>query len=256
MKPPSKRRVKPEFEHADIEVAGIQRVLLPAQLPKPDGWAIASHYLPCDASGGDFFGFQTRHAGELLLLVADVSGHGARAAVIMAMLRAWLESHQAFERETSHIAGDINGLFNRMEGLSVFVTGVFARIDLQTGSLRYVNCGHPYPRIVRANGSLDTLTGGHCLPLGIAADLGLESPGTSWLNAGDALVFHTDGITEAAAPDGARFDDSGLDAALRDGDDAEQIVARVLGALASFRLDAPRLDDECLLVVRRNIIPG
>ncbi|MBC7773328.1 MAG: serine/threonine-protein phosphatase [Pyrinomonadaceae bacterium] len=240
------------FEHSDLEVASIQRLLLPRQLPSLEGWDIASHYQPCDASGGDFYGFQTRMADHLQLLVADVSGHGARAAVVMAMLRAWLESHQAFELETANIAGDMNTLFNRIEGLGVFVTGVFANINLKDGSFRYINCGHPFPRIVRASGVLDVLRGGHCLPLGIADDLGLEGPGMNMLSPGDALVFYTDGIIEAASQTGARFEESGLDASVIKGGSSHEIVSRLLCSLTSFRQDAPRLDDECVLVVKRS----
>jgi phosphoserine phosphatase RsbU/P len=243
---------KAALEKSDLDVASIQKLLLPAELPKLDGWEMASHYQPCDASGGDFYGFQIRTPGRLLLLVADVSGHGARAAVIMAMLRAWLESHQAFEREAANIAGDINALFNRMDGLGVFVTGVFAGIDLKTGSFRYLNCGHPLPRIVRASGMLDTLRAGRCLPLGVAEDIGLESPGEDRLNPGDALVIYTDGITEAAASNGTRFDDPRLDASIIEGGGSHEIVSRVIRSLTAFRLDAPRLDDECMLVVRRS----
>lgn len=242
----------PPRDKSDLDVAGIQKLLLPAELPSPDGWDLASHYLPCDASGGDFFGFQIRTPGRLLLLVADVSGHGARAAVIMAMLRAWLESHHAFEREAANIAGDINSLFNRMGGLGVFVTGVFASVDLCAGSLRYINCGHPLPRVVRASGALDLLVSGHCLPLGVAEDIGLESPGDDKLAPGDALVIYTDGITEAADAGGNRFDDARLDASISGGGDSQVIVRRVIGSLSAFRLDAPRLDDECMLVVRRS----
>ncbi|MFT3684591.1 MAG: SpoIIE family protein phosphatase [Phycisphaerales bacterium] len=250
--PPTRSPDQTVFEHADLEVAAIQRALLPAKLPNLSGWTIASHYLPCDASGGDFYGFQDRNTNELMLLVADVSGHGARAAVIMAMLRAWLESHQAYKREAINIAHDINALFNRMDGLGVFVTGVFARIGIADGSFNYINCGHPYPRILRADGTLDLLTDGHCLPLGIAEDLGLEAPGHGTLNPGDTLVINTDGIPESAAPDGTRFEDARLNASLRAQGDATAIRNSTLRALAEFRQTAPRLDDECMLVIKRN----
>ena len=107
------------FEQADLEVASIQRLLLPAKLPTFQGWQLASHYQPCDASGGDFFGFQTRDKNRLLLLVADVSGHGARAAPreLHADLLARLSPPPNAQRRIplqQHVVGKHAGQFQRL----------------------------------------------------------------------------------------------------------------------------------------------
>ncbi len=240
-----------EFDKADREVAELQRLLLPERLPVVPGWDLASHYRPCDASGGDYYGFQRRTSDRLLMLVADVSGHGARAAIVMAMLRAWLCSHELLDRPTSNTATEINTLLLRIEGLGVFVTGVFVNIDLQDGSFRYINCGHPWPRIVRATGGVEHLRAGHCLPMGVCDDLGLAGPGTDVLVVGDSLVIHTDGISEARRGDGVMFDDQRLDEAIVGGGGAAATLDRLLASVAVFLGGAPQRDDECVLVVKR-----
>ncbi|MFO0784541.1 MAG: PP2C family protein-serine/threonine phosphatase [Phycisphaerales bacterium] len=241
----------PRDARAAIEVAEVQRVLLPAELPSHPNWALASHYEPCDASGGDFYGFQEGLDGELLMLVADVSGHGARAAVVMAMLRAWLEALRTFERAAEDVPTDINRLLCRVSELGVFATGVFVKLDRNSGAVRYVNCGHPLPRVIRAQGSVELLTGGRCLPLGVRDQLGLQEPGDVQLHPGDSLVIFTDGITEAPNAHAELFDDARLDAALLKGGTPCEMVHRVLTSVRDFRQGAAREDDECMLVVQR-----
>ena len=185
------------------------------------------------------------------MLVADVSGHGARAAVVMAMLRAWLEALRTLERGAAQMPVDINRLLCGMDGLGVFVTGFFVDLELETGVLSYINCGHPFARLVRANGSVEPLTGGHCLPLGVSEDLGVQHAGEAQLHSGDSLVIFTDGITEAPSAHAELFDDARLDAALLEGGTPDDMVGRVLEAVRGFRNGAARQDDECMLVVQR-----
>ncbi|CAA9430861.1 MAG: Serine phosphatase RsbU, regulator of sigma subunit, partial [uncultured Phycisphaerae bacterium] len=187
------------------ELAAIQRLLLPP-LPAIAGWDFRSHYRPCEEAGGDLYGSQPLPSGRTGFLVADVSGHGVRAAVVMAMLRAWLGSNKVLDRAgRGETPANINAMLLEVEGLGMFVTAVFVSLDPADGSFYYINCGHPSPRVRRADGRVVRLTDGRTIPLGVADDFGLDGQGVDRLGPGDCLVLFTDGIPEARDAGGDFF---------------------------------------------------
>lgn len=234
------------------ELAAIQRLLLPP-LPTIDGWDFRTHYRPCEEAGGDLYGSQPLPLNRTGFLIADVSGHGVRAAVVMAMLRAWLGSNKVLDQAgRGATPANINAMLLEVEGLGMFVTAVFVSLDPADGSFYYFNCGHPSPRIRRADGCVVSLTDGKTIPLGVADDLNLGPHGIDRLGPGDCLVLFTDGITEAQSADGDFFDDDRLDAAIGRGRCAGGIIDEVIGALEAFRGGVRQADDECVLVIHRN----
>lgn len=233
------------------ELAAIQRLLLP-RLPSIAGWDFRSHYRPCDEAGGDMYGSQVLPESRMGFMIADVSGHGVRAAVVMAMLRAWVGSHKVFGHVgRGAIATNVNAMLLEIEGLGMFVTAVFVSLDADDGTFRYINCGHPAPRLRRADGRVVALTEGRTIPLGVMDDLDLGEPGVGQLNPGDSLVLFTDGIAEARSADGDYFDDERIEAAIGRGRCAGGIVDEVIGTLEAFRGDVRQADDECVLVMHR-----
>ena len=234
------------------ELAAIQRLLLPP-LPAIAGWDFRSHYRPCEDAGGDLYGSQPLPSGRTGFLIADVSGHGVRAAVVMAMLRAWLGSNKVLDRAgRGETPANLNAMLLEVEGLGVFVTAVFVSLDPADGSFYYINCGHPPPRIRRADGRVVALTDGRSIPLGVTDDFTQEPQGFARLDAGDCLVLVTDGIPESRNAGGEFFDDDRLDAAIGRGRCAGGVIEEVVGALETFRGGARRADDECVLVIHRN----
>ena len=234
------------------ELAAIQRLLLPP-LPAIAGWDFRSHYRPCEAAGGDLYGSQPLPDNRTGFVIADVSGHGVRAAVVMAMLRAWLGSNKVLDRAgRGETPANINAMLLEVEGLGMFVTAVFVSLDPADGSFYYINCGHPSPRVRRADGRVVTLTDGKTIPLGVADDFSLNGQGIDRLGPGDCLVLFTDGIPEARSADGDFFDDDRLDAAIGRGRCAGGIIDEVVAALEAFRGGVPQADDECVLVIHRN----
>ncbi len=250
MQPTTRREMS---QQDSDDVAEVQRLLLPRELPELRGWTMAVQYTPCHSAGGDFYGFRPLPSGQLGVAVADVSGHGVRAAVIMAMLRAWLGAAQHFERPAVSVAEDLNTMLLELDGLTVFVTGVFFVLDPATGIARYINCGHPPARVRRANGSVETLTGGGTIPLGISAELRAEEAGVVELAPGDSLVLFTDGIVEASDAEGNQFDYDGLDRLLAStGGRADRTLSAILEAVTAHRGNQAQADDECVLVLSRN----
>ena len=234
------------------ELAAIQRLLLPP-LPTIAGWDFRSHYRPCEEAGGDLFGCQALPENKTGFMIADVSGHGVRAAVVMAMLRAWLGSHKVLDRAgRGETPANINAMLLEIEGLGMFVTAVFVSLDAADGSICYINCGHPPPRIRRADGRVVALTDGRTFPLGVTDDLDLGPHGVARLHPGDCLVLFTDGVAEARNADGDFFGDDSLDAAIGRGRCAGGIIKEVVRSLEAFRGGVRQADDECVLVIHRH----
>jgi phosphoserine phosphatase RsbU/P len=235
------------------EIASLQRLLLPPGLPKIPGYCVQVHYRPCEAAGGDFYGWGMNDGKTLGIGIADVAGHGYRAAVVMAMLRTWIAASRYFNRSGSLIADDLNRFFAEIGDLKTFVTMVLLRFDLETGTFSLRNCGHPFPRIRRRDGTVVSLDQGRGLPLGIAVDEPYEAEGRGQLHPGESLVLFTDGITESVGHDKTFFDDERLECAIAKCDGtAEGIVASIKHEVDSHRGSQRQRDDECILVIARD----
>ncbi|MDO9639246.1 MAG: fused response regulator/phosphatase [Pseudotabrizicola sp.] len=174
--------------------------------------------------GGDLAGFFELDACRVALYSLDVSGHGVASAMITARLAGYLsgadpDQNIALQRRPDGgfdalLPEEVAARFNRtlLQDLQVdqYFTMAYAQVDLCTGAVALVQAGHPYPRILRADGRIDRLgTGG--LPIGLLSDAVHERV-TAQLYPGDRLLLLTDGLTECPSPGGAELGDDGLDA--------------------------------------------
>ncbi|HYN68848.1 MAG TPA: PP2C family protein-serine/threonine phosphatase [Candidatus Eisenbacteria bacterium] len=234
----------------------IQRSLVQLATPAVEGWEVACDYRPARQIGGDFFdvfpvppGPDARH---LALVIADVSGKGISAALLMAFIRPVVRAAldrtndpvEALERTNRILVGE------RRTGL--FVTILAALLDLESGSLRIANAGHEAPLLVPAGrGRIRWLPDGGPL-IGAFPKLGLTESKVE-LGPGDQLVLYTDGVTDATDPGGRRFGDERLRAVVgrnRTGT-AEELVGAIDRSVTRFQGDADAADDLALLVLRR-----
>jgi serine phosphatase RsbU (regulator of sigma subunit) len=173
--------------------AEIQRSVLPRDAPRVPGCELYGESRSCEAVGGDYHDF---HWGgrELSLAVADVSGKGLGAAMLMAALRAAVHAHwhgvPLYEAATR-----INSTFFENVPSDRYATCFLGRFDPTSGKLTYVNAGHPPGLLVRANGRVELLTdGGPGIGLFGAASF---QGGTRTLARGDTVVAYSDGISES-----------------------------------------------------------
>ena len=246
-----------EAEKIAKEMGDLQRLLLPSEFPDVPGYSFAIHYVPCEAAGGDFYGWQKWDDGTLGIGVADVSGHGMRAAVVMAMVRAvdgGIQTSQPPARY--HSAGSWRFLCRGEQSPTTFITVVFLRLKPQSGEFTFRNCGHPSPKIRRRDGSVVAIHDGRVLPIGIMFEEADDvAPATGHLAPGEALVLYTDGVPDSGAEDGSFFDDERLDAAISNcAGDAESIVNSIATELLAHRGKRRQRDDECIVVIRRGLI--
>jgi len=237
-------------------VGEIQRSLLPADLPPIPGFELSAWYHTSARAGGDYYDFFPLDGGRWGLFIADVSGHGTPAAVLMAITHAIAHSQPGRHTPSCELLRYLNDTLARgyTRG-GTFVTAFYAVLDPAARTLTYARAGHNPPRLVRAAG-IEPLDRKGALPLGIL-DGQSYGEATVTLERGDLLLLYTDGITEAAAPardGGSRelFGVERLDRLLLDcgAASAEACVGRVRAEVAAFCDTAPPSDDQTLIAIR------
>ena len=233
-------------------VARVQQALLPGEIPKIPGLKIATSYLTSDEAGGDYYDFFRLPDGHWGMLIADVSGHGAAAATVMAMLHAILHGYEGPEFSPDAVLRYANRRLAASRIDSTFVTAFFGVYDPGTGRMEYARAGHNPPRLKRGDtGELVALDGASGLPLGIQDEYEIQT-GCVALGLQDTLVLYTDGITEAFNGSREQFGLGGLDEALAVcSGDPECAVDSVHKALYRHTGSLGRDDDQTIVAIRR-----
>jgi sigma-B regulation protein RsbU (phosphoserine phosphatase) len=235
------------------ELAEIQRSLLPDAPPRISNLDLAVHYAAVQQAGGDYYDFFRLPDGRLGILIADVSGHGTAAAMLMAITHAIAHLYSGPDASPGGLLEFLNRQLaaRYTTDAGIFVTAFYGIYDPATRELAYARAGHPPPRLRNCtNGDLLELRGQPGIPLGILPD---QRYGVSRvrLRPCDQLILYTDGITEASGPNGERFGADRLDRLLRHcHKDASALLRIVLRAVDRFTSGHPREDDRTLLVAK------
>ena len=229
----------------------VQTGLLPAAPPSLPGYDVAAVNLPTHAIGGDYYDYVPLGTGRLGVVVADVSGKGIPAALIMATFRAALRTEMKRQPDLSAVAAQLNEAVLEFRDASRFVTAVCCVLDTASGELRYVNCGHNPPLLLRAAGASEPLLLGGTA-LGLRAGESFEA-GTATLAPGDTLLLYTDGVVEPANGANAEFGIERLEATVRQSRErpASEALRAVIDATRAFSGRDGYDDDFTLVVVHR-----
>lgn len=231
--------------------AQIQKDLLPKQNPITENYDIAGLNIPCDQVGGDYYDFIPIDPRRLGVIIADVSGKGISASLLMASLRAALHVEIRPQLGLAEMAARLNDFVHRSAAVNRFITFFFCELDLETGRLRYINAGHNPPILLDARGGIARLEpGGFCL--GMFPSVVYEAREAS-LDVGDSVILYTDGITDSRDKDDREFGEERLIELVRQAGtrSAEKIVETVCGELSSFTAGAPAFDDMTLVILKR-----
>lgn len=241
----------------ELQVVGeIQRSLLPQTLPAIDGFELATHYVTSARAGGDYYDFFPLPNGCWGVFIADVSGHGTPAAVLMAITHAIAHAQPGSHTPPASLLTYLNAQLARLYTRDgTFVTAFYAVLDPKARTLTYSAAGHNPPRLARG-GRVLALDGAGALPLGIFDGQEYTQERVT-LEPGDVLLLYTDGLTEAMAPAaGGRspdlFGEGRLDAALLGAAErgAQACVDRVQESVAEFSHNAPPGDDRTTIAMR------
>ncbi|MBI1353293.1 MAG: SpoIIE family protein phosphatase [Acidobacteria bacterium] len=208
------QRAAEMLERELSQAAEIQRQCLPEKPPEMPGADLAAISRPCYTVGGDYYDFLPAKRGRLGLVVADVAGKGLSAALLMMNLQARVQVLAAELEDPSAVVARLNEMLLPVCPANRFVTLVFGFFDPSTGEMHYSNAGHEPPLLVRAAGGVETLAEGGPV-VGLLPNLQFAT-GRCTLTPGDALVFFSDGLTEARGPAGEEFGPERIAAAFRE----------------------------------------
>jgi sigma-B regulation protein RsbU (phosphoserine phosphatase) len=240
-----KERIERELELA----AAIQRQILPRDVPTVAGLEIAARNRPTRQVGGDYFDFFPLSGGRLAFLVADVSGKGVPAALLVSTVHAAVHLQIDDAKTVAELVGRIDRHLQKYAATRKFLTCFFGLFEPETGTLRYVSAGHNPALLRRGSGAVEQIkaTG---VPIGMF-------PNATWreesvvMEQGDLLCVYSDGITEALD---AADEEFGLErlSRLLTSDPPGKICDSVFDAVSGFAGEAPQYDDQTLLLLRRS----
>ena len=230
----------------------IQQHLFPKQAPIIDGFDIAGASSPAAATGGDYFDYLKTTDGQLVLAVADVSGHGAGPAMLMAETRAYL---RLLVRNRHHL-GDILVRANNMVGEDVgkdrFITMHLVKLDSKSKMIAHSSSGHTPGYIIGEKGEIKSKMKRTGIALGVTPDASYEVEGPLKLVKGDIIILLTDGLAETPNSEGELFgaqrviDELHRNRSLS----ASEIVNSVFKRVADFSQGAEQEDDYTMIVAK------
>jgi PAS domain S-box-containing protein len=247
----AKNAAETSRDRLDRELASagrMQQLLLPVSLPVHAGAEFVAHYRTSRHAGGDYYDVRQLDPHRFALVVADVSGHGASAAIVMAMIRAVLHSGDALD-DPAAVLRRLNDHFRYLWPTSMFATCTAAVLDVAERTLRVASAGHPPPVLVR-NGRARELAVVNA-PLLFFDELGSIECLDEALDGGDRIVFYTDGVTERQAADDSIYDVPRLlDVLSRHGHrDVATMLEYLVRDLDTFGGETEPDDDQTVLAV-------
>lgn len=237
----------------DLELASnVQKALLPQGRPDSSGYQFYDYYHPADQIGGDYYDYIELADGRLVVIVADVAGHGVAAAMFMAKLSAETKFLLASESSPSVAITKLNQRICAL-GVEKFVTFICLVLDPSTGKLEIVNAGHMAPLWLKPDGSVsepgDEAAG---VPIGILDDFEYESAMID-VGAGDRLIMYTDGINEAPDKQGNMFGIAKLQELVAGGKGSlKDIGDHIIEDVKRFIEGTEQADDMCLVILGRD----
>lgn len=241
-----KEKIEKELQLA----ADIQRRLLPAAMPLFERLEVVARTRPARQVGGDYYDV-IPFGDEQLFCVADVSGKGIAASLLMSNFQATLRALASSGRSLPEIVARMNELIYASTASNKYVTSIFVAIDPATGEGRYVNGGHNEGIILRHDGTDERLKAS-----GMSVGLMPGRPYTErpiTLDAGDVVILYSDGVTEANDVGENEFEIERLIACVRarQADSADAIVSAIFDSVDAFAGAAPQYDDITAMIIAR-----
>ncbi|HEX6035242.1 MAG TPA: PP2C family protein-serine/threonine phosphatase [Anaerolineales bacterium] len=242
-----RRRLESELELSQV----VQRALLPQRVPDIRGVELAAFSRPSEIIGGDYFDFFQFRDGTHGLVIADVSGHGVAAGMLMSSLQTAIRTMAPDADAPTEILERINRFYIHNIHFTTFVTVFLARFDPVTLTLTYVNAGHNPPAVRRRERAEITWLKPTAPAIGIAEEFHprMETIGFS---EGDSLLLYTDGVTEVLNFSNEQFGQERLAQLVQQHADrtAPDLLQSIRQAVSAFGGDKPLADDMTMVALR------
>ena len=248
----AKRRLEQEKEKMEKELLlarDIQMKLVPETALHAGPWHVEGRVVPAKEIGGDYCDYFTLGPERFGVVIADVSGKGIPAALLVSTVSGTVRAFADGRRSPSEVVVEVNRAVVRTAAAGKFCTLFYGEIDHARGTLTYVNAGHNYPLLRRASGTTEMLkTGG--VPLGLFDQTDYPQSEIPFV-AGDSLLLFSDGITEAIDLFREEFGDERLEKlwAEHARDTPHAMIDRVMDAVIAFRGAAAQSDDMTTVVL-------
>ena len=247
-----KEMVVRERLETEVQLARqIQQTFIPEALPQFPDWELAARWKTARQVGGDFYDVFDLQDNKLGLFIADVADKGVPAALFMALTRTLVRAAIIETASPAEAMKRVNDLLIPDTRQGMFVTAVYAVLDMEKNELTYVNAGHNPPLWAKSDGKIERLTR-TTIALGVVIGEPVEQR-TIKIESGDNILLYTDGLTESFNAENEFFGEKRLlDAiASNDCDSASNLLDVVERALLNFVQDMPPADDLTMLVLRR-----
>ena len=247
------RELRKAYERLDRELegaAGMQRLILPRALPNAGAARFAAHYRTSRHAGGDYYDVIPLPGGRFGVLVLDVSGHGAPAAIVMAIMRTLVHTYPGVPDVPAAVFRHLHDHFTFLRDTPVYATAIYAVVDPHSHCVQLAAAGHPPPLRFRAGCGVTPL---HCeatTPL-LLTEIEEVAATEHRLAPGDRLLFYTDGVTDRESPEGEHYDVARLAHAFnRHGaHPTEGALAGVVFDVESFAQGTEPQDDNTLVML-------
>src|SRR5215211_7660934 len=234
-----------------LEVARqVQLELLPAKDPELPGFDISAYNFPTEEVSGDYYDWVRIYDDEIAIVIADVSGKGVPAAILMAFLRASLRAATHIGYATNISMSKVNYLLWESIERNQFVTAFHGILDASNRTLSYSNGGHNPPLLIKASGEIQFIDYGE-QPLGMFPRT-LYHQYHLLLEPGDVLVHYTDGATEAQSPEGVEFGRDRLAAAVKElyHEPGREMIASLQMSILEWTAHAGASDDVTFFIIK------
>jgi len=235
-----------------LQIAGeVQAQLLPAAPPNIKGYDIDGICIPTYAIGGDYFDYIKLDDNSTVIVVADVSGDGIPAALIMTSFRTLLRTHAKNYIDPSHFMEVLNKQVKEFARRRDFITVFYGILNTSNDTFTYVNCGHNHPLLLRNDGTLIKLEEGGP-SLNILADATFES-GKVTLKDDDQIILYTDGVTEIFNGEKVEFGEQRLIDIIRNGKELNpgKMINQIVKSTKEFCKSDFYKDDYTLVIMRK-----
>jgi PAS domain S-box-containing protein len=235
-----------------LAAAEIQKQLLPQVAPELPGFDIAGRCYAAEFAAGDHFDYLWLPDGTLVLVLADVSGHGVGPAIITASFHARFNSLAEITSDLPEMARTLNSRLYRETRGELFVTMIAGRIDPQSRTLSCVNAGHPPGYVLDASGKIRMQFDSTSMPLAIVPELDISAGTPFQLEDHDLVFFFTDGLVEAHCSEQPMFGTERTLEVIREhrAKPASEIIDAVYAAVRQHLGTSQPHDDITLIVAK------
>lgn len=237
---------KEKLEHELGIAREIQRSILPKHVPEIAGWEVTSHWQPARSVSGDFYDFLPFPDGRLGMLIADVSGKGIPAALVMATTCSVIRAVASSRDSPGELLGQVNKILFQNIPQGMFVTCLYGILDTSRGEFRFANAGHNLPKIISQNGVSEIRATG--MPLGLLPGSQYEES-EAVLHPGEGMILFTDGMVEAHNERSEMFGLARLEDLLAKQTTGSNIIANLLDCLAQFTGPDREQEDDITFVI-------